>query len=52
MAGKLREDLRRYEAEHDTEFRCMALPVRCLKCPMTYVGCPVARQRLAEMTGR
>jgi len=43
MAGKLRQDLRRFEAENDKKVRCLGV-VRCLHCPLSFLGCPVARR--------
>jgi hypothetical protein len=36
------DDIRKYEAEKGTEVKCFGV-MRCLSCPMSAVGCPVAR---------
>jgi hypothetical protein len=43
MAGKLRQDLRRFEVENNKKVRCLGV-VRCLHCPISLLGCPVARR--------
>ncbi|NQV03863.1 MAG: hypothetical protein HQ532_00030 [Candidatus Omnitrophica bacterium] len=39
---KLRDDIRKYEKEKGKKVKCFGL-VRCLKCPMSLVNCPIAR---------
>ena len=36
------DDIRKYEAENGTKVKCFGV-MRCLSCPMSAVGCPVAR---------
>ena len=36
------DDIRKYEAEKGTKVKCFGV-MRCLYCPMSAVGCPVAR---------
>jgi hypothetical protein len=43
---KLRADLRKFEAEHKTEFHCSISGFRCLYCPMSFFECHVARRCL------
>lgn len=43
---KLRADLHKFEAEHKTKFYCSISGMRCLYCPMSFVGCHVARRCL------
>jgi hypothetical protein len=40
--SKLRDDIRRYEADNGTKVKCFGL-FRCLSCPMSAIGCPLAR---------
>jgi hypothetical protein len=44
--SKLRTDMRKYEAEKETKVRCPILRLRCLYCPMSYIGCPIARRSM------
>jgi hypothetical protein len=39
---KLRDDIRKYEADNGTKVKCFGL-FRCLNCPMSAMGCPLAR---------
>ena len=48
MAASLREDIRKYERENNTKFTCVALGLRCLNCPISALGCGLARRRLAS----
>jgi hypothetical protein len=36
------DDIRKYEAEKGTKVKCFGV-MRCLYCPMSAVGCPIAR---------
>jgi hypothetical protein len=36
------DDIRKYEAEKGTKVKCFGV-IRCLCCPMSAVGCPMAR---------
>jgi len=46
MIDKLRHDLRRYETSNETKVRCRLSRIRCLRCPLSTVGCPLARRWL------
>ena len=50
MADSLREDIRKYERENNTDSHCGAANIRCLSCPLSFLGCPVARRMLASRT--
>jgi len=43
--SKLRADIRKYEAEKGTKVRCFTR-IRCLYCPMSFLGCPIARRAM------
>ncbi len=43
---KLRADIRKFEAEHNTRFRCSISGFPCLYCPVTFFGCYAARRVL------
>jgi len=43
---KLRADIHKFEAEYNTKFRCSISKMRCLYCPMSFLGCRVARRCL------
>jgi hypothetical protein len=47
MTSKLRDDIRKYEEENNTRFTCGLLPIRCLDCPISRLGCPAAKKRLS-----
>jgi len=39
---KLRDDLRKFEAEKGKKVKCFwVLP--CIYCPLSYIGCPISR---------
>ncbi len=38
----LRADIREYESNNNTKVKCFGV-VRCLYCPMSAAGCPMAR---------
>ena len=40
--AKLRDDIRKYEADNETKVKGFA-GMRCLNCPMSYLGCPKSR---------
>jgi hypothetical protein len=40
--SKLRDDIRSFEAANGTEVKCFGI-ARCLNCPMSAIGCPMAR---------
>ena len=52
MAGKLRDDIREYEARNDRKFVCKISRIRCLKCPFSVAGCYWARRQLLERTAK
>ena len=52
MAGKLRDDIREYEARSNARFICKVSRIRCLKCPFSLVGCYWARRQLQERIGK
>lgn len=52
MAGKLRDDLRKYETESNTRFSCKFSRIKCLSCPISAVGCPLARRQLTERVAK
>lgn len=43
-----RERIRGYEVTTGKEVRCMGI-CRCLHCPMSAWGCPMARLRVANL---
>jgi hypothetical protein len=45
--SKLRDEIRSYEADNETEVKCFGV-MRCLKCPMSAVNCPFARHWMRE----
>lgn len=47
-AQRLRDEIRRYETEYNTELRCMLGGLRCLKCPASALGrgCTFAKWQL------
>ena len=51
MWEDLRPDIRKYEEEEKTEFKCPLLGIRCLYCPMALIGCPVAASDLRKLRG-
>lgn len=52
MAGKLRDDIREYEARNHAKFTCRVSRIRCLKCPFSLAGCWWARRQLQERAGK
>jgi len=44
MTSKLRNDIRRYEASNETRIRCKLSHIRCLRCPLSAIGCPGAKR--------
>ena len=40
--SRLRDDIRKYEAENGAKVKCFGI-VRCLKCPLSAIGCPMAK---------
>jgi hypothetical protein len=46
MTSKLRNDIRRYEASNETKIRCKLSQIRCLRCPLSAIGCPGAKRWL------
>ena len=40
--SKLRDDIRKYEAETRNKVRCWGI-MRSLYCPMSFINCPGAR---------
>lgn len=48
--NKLRDDIRRYEAENKTKFMCRIGHIRCLSCPASGMGkgCLLAKWQLAK----
>jgi hypothetical protein len=44
--SKLRDKIGKYEAETGTEVKCFAGLMRCLPCPVSAIGCAVARRSM------
>jgi cysteine desulfurase len=53
-ASKLRDDIRKYEAEYNTKLLCMLGGLRCLSCPFSGVGrgCTFAKWQLARQLAK
>ena len=44
MTINLRNAIRKYEAENNTELRCKLSRLRCLHCIFSAIGCPGAKR--------
>ena len=45
MVGKLRSEICKHEEATGEKFGCFE-SIRCLSCPMSYLGCPISRKNL------
>ena len=43
--AKLRDDIRKYEAEKETKVKGPSR-MRCLSCPVSYLACPKAKSMI------
>jgi len=50
MINKLRNDISRYETRNETKIKCKISRIRCLRCPLSAIGCPLARRWLRALS--
>lgn len=44
MAVNLRDAIRKYEADNNTQLKCKLSRLRCLRCVFSVMGCPGAKR--------